>query len=85
VADQPWCDLGAEIVVLRLHDSAYYRLQTTGRSIWLMLEQPRTLGELLAGLATEYTAPPAAMAEEVRPFLAQCTALGLMTLASHHA
>lgn len=85
VPEQPWCDLGTEVVVLRLRDSAYYRLQTTGRSIWLLLDEPKTLGQLIAGLAHEYDEPPASMTEQVRPFLAQCTQLGLLTLAAPDA
>lgn len=81
VPEQPWCDLGNEVVVLRLRDSAYYRFQTTGRSIWLLLEEPRTLGQLIDGLALEYDEPLEVMTEQVRPFVAQCTQLGLLTLA----
>jgi hypothetical protein len=81
VPDQPWCDLGTEVVVLRLRDSAYYRFPATGRSIWLLLEEPRTFDQLIAGLTQEYDAAPEAIMGEVRPFLAQCAELGLLTMA----
>ncbi len=76
--DQPWCDLGEEIVVLRVRDSAYYRLKETGRAIWLLLERPRTVAEIVAELGRVYDGAPDTMAAEIRPFLAHCSDIGLM-------
>ncbi|MEO8452886.1 MAG: PqqD family protein [Gemmatimonadota bacterium] len=80
--DQPWCDLGAEVVVLRIRDSAYYRFEASGRSVWLLLEQPRTFGELIDGLSHEYAGERSTMAVEVEDFLTKCTDLGLVTVAA---
>jgi hypothetical protein len=74
----PWCDLGHEIVVLRTRDNSYYRLETTGRSVWLLLEQPKTLGDLLVSLAREYEGDPTAVAADTRLFVSQCVELGLL-------
>jgi hypothetical protein len=82
--DHPWCDLGAEIVVLRARDGAYYRLDATGRTVWLMLEAPRTLTDLLAQLANVYEGDPAVVAAETRDFVGQCTALGLLAVEADH-
>jgi Coenzyme PQQ synthesis protein D (PqqD) len=78
--DQPWCDLGPEVVVLRVRDNSYYRFEGSGRSIWLLLEEPRSVGDLAALLTTEYLGDPAAIAAEVKRFLAHCAELGLVSL-----
>jgi Coenzyme PQQ synthesis protein D (PqqD) len=83
--DQPWCDLGGEVVVLRLRDSAYYRFEASGRSVWLLLEKPRTMGELIDGLANEYAGERPRMTAEVEAFITRCADLGLVTTAPSDA
>ena len=79
--DQPWCDLGEEVVVLRVRDGAYYRFDASGRSIWLLLEQPRSLDDLITALSAEFAGDPATVAADVRQFLGRCADIGLLTLA----
>ena len=79
-ANHLWCDLGAEIVVLRARDGTYYRLEATGRALWLLLEEPRTLGELVSALATDYDGDPGVVAADTREFVDQCAEIGLLAL-----
>jgi len=76
----PWCDLGAEVVVLRTEDNAYYRLDSTGRYLWMRLETPQTMSALLAGLVAEFDAPADQIARQTREFVVRCEELDLVTI-----
>ena len=78
--NQPWCDLGTEVVVLRAKNGAYYRLASTARSMWLLLSEPRTIEQLLPALAEEYEAPTAVIEADARKFVGECAQLGLMAV-----
>lgn len=76
--NQPWCDLGTEVVVLRVKDNAYYRFDGSGRAIWLLLEQPQTPQQLTAELAKQFSGDTAMIRRDVESFLARCSDLGLV-------
>ena len=74
-----WCDLGQEIVVLRVRDNAYYRLDQTARDLWLSLDQPRTIPDLVESMCTTHEGNPARVEAETRSFLQECLGLELVT------
>lgn len=78
-----WCDMGEEVVVLRVSDQAYYRLRDSARALWLHLEQPRSLRDLVNAMERIYEASPAEIAVEARAFLVQCAELELVRLTHH--
>ncbi|MEP7382359.1 MAG: PqqD family protein [Gemmatimonadota bacterium] len=77
--DQPWCDLGNEVVVLRVQDSTYYRFEDSARAIWLLLDEPRRVDELTSVLASEYEDAGRSMVGDVTAFLTRCADLGLVS------
>jgi hypothetical protein len=52
--EQVSCPLGDEAAILNLKNTVYYGLNPVGARIWNLLQQPRTIGELLAALLDEY-------------------------------
>ena len=78
--EHPWCDLGGEVVVLRTEDNAYYRLDATGRSLWMRLETPQTMSALLAALVADFDAPAEQISREASEFVERCRELDLLTI-----
>src|SRR6266851_3148762 len=53
------CDLAGEAVVLDFKSGMYYGLDEVGASIWKLIAEPRTVGEICDALVAEYeVAPP---------------------------
>lgn len=48
------CDLGAEAAILNMKTSVYYGLNPVGASIWRLLREPRSIGEIRDAVAEEY-------------------------------
>ena len=48
------CTVGAESVILHLDEGAYYSLNPVGTRIWELLQQPRTIDELVAAVLNEF-------------------------------
>lgn len=48
------CELGAEAAILNMKNSVYYGLNPVGASIWRMLQEPRSIGEIRDAIAGEY-------------------------------
>jgi hypothetical protein len=46
--------LGEETVILHMDDGIYYGMDPVGTSIWALLQQPRTVGEIRDRLLEEY-------------------------------
>jgi hypothetical protein len=75
-----WCDLGQEIVVLHARDGRYYRLDGTGRALWLLLDRPSTMADLVSRLMTEFAGDPEVVIADTRSFVNQCAELGLLAV-----
>ena len=43
-----------EIVILQLHEGAYYGLDPVGARVWSLIQQPRTVAEICDALVAEY-------------------------------
>jgi hypothetical protein len=67
-------------VILRTEDTAYYRLDATGRSLWMRLETPQSMSALLAALVAEFDAPADQIARETGEFVKRCRELDLLTV-----
>lgn len=57
--------LDEEIVVLDVHDGSYYVLNPVGARIWSMIQNPRSVIELIAALQEEYEVAADRCAREV--------------------
>jgi len=75
-----WCDLGQEIVVLHARDGRYYRLDETGRALWLLLDQPATVADLVSRLMIEFAGDREVVSTDIRIFVNQCAELGLLAV-----
>jgi len=58
-----------EIVVLDVHEGAYYLLNPVGARIWSMIQTPKTVAELIDTLLEEYEVTPERCASEVMDLL----------------
>jgi hypothetical protein len=52
------CDLAGEAVVLNLKEGVYYGLNTTGALIWNLLQEPKTVNDILSALLQQYDVEP---------------------------
>jgi hypothetical protein len=43
-----------EVVILQLHEGAYYGLDPVGARVWGLIQEPRTVGEICDTLVREY-------------------------------
>jgi hypothetical protein len=53
-SDQISSTLEDEVVILNLADSVYYGLNPVGAHIWTLIQQPRTIEEVVSMLLDEY-------------------------------
>jgi hypothetical protein len=53
-SDQVSCELGDESVILSLRNSVYYGVDPVGASVWKLLKQQRSVGELRDAMMEEY-------------------------------
>jgi hypothetical protein len=65
-----------ETVMMAIESGNYYGLDDIGSEIWRRLESPSTFAALVDGLAADYDADRAVIAEDVRKLLA--------VMAEHH-
>ncbi|WNQ12680.1 lasso peptide biosynthesis PqqD family chaperone [Paenibacillus aurantius] len=62
-------DMGEEKVMLSIQNGKYYNLGEIGGRIWELLEQPRTMEEVVAELVSEYEVDAALCREQTQSFL----------------
>ena len=74
----PSTELREETVLLSLERQSYYGMRATSQRIWQLLEQPRTLQQLLAVLLLEYEVDPRQCEREVTTFMASLWDAGLI-------
>jgi hypothetical protein len=69
-----------EIVMMSIESGRYYGLDDIGSDIWRRLETPCKFGELVDGLAADYDADRALIADDVRKLLSQMAAKDVVRL-----
>jgi hypothetical protein len=75
-----WSRLGEDVVILDLASSSYLGLENVGATVWDMLAEPRSVGELETDLAAVYEVDPRDLSRDLRPFLEDLVARGLLVL-----
>ena len=78
--DQVSVDLDGEVVILNLKDGVYYGLETVGARVWELIQEPRTLKEILEVLLQEYDVEPDRCAHELRALLEDLAAKELIEI-----
>lgn len=56
--EQIGCDLGGEEVILDLDSGIYYGLNEVGASIWKLIQEPKSVGEIKQAIMDEYEVQP---------------------------
>ncbi len=62
--------------------ASIYSFNGTGTLIWKLLESPKTVGQLAARVAEEYTIDPAQAELDVTSFVGEMKAVGLVEVAA---
>lgn len=72
------CTVAREVVILHLDDGAYYGLDEVGARIWQLVQEPRTVGELVRGIVAEFDVENEECARDVRELLVELAHRGLI-------
>lgn len=78
VSDIVSTDMDGERVMMSLDQGAYFGLGGIGGTIWDMLDQPRSIGELEAQVMAQYAVDAETCRTDVAAFLADMERNGLV-------
>ncbi len=78
--DQISCDLGGEAAILQLASGVYFGLDAVGASVWQLIQQPKTVGEILAALLQDYDVEAARCEADLHSLLREMVAAGLIQI-----
>ena len=62
-------DMDGEKVMLSVHNGKYYNLGEVGGFIWELMNEPKSINELVERLTEEYDVSPEECESQVRSFL----------------
>lgn len=74
----PNCEVDGELVLLSVQKNSYFGTDPVGTRVWQLLESPRTRQDLCAVLIKEYEVDADQCARDLRPFLDELQAEGLV-------
>jgi len=77
-------ELDGETVLMSLTQAAYFGLDSTGQVIWLMITEPRRVGDLCDQLVAEYNVDRAIIEQDVFDFLNELNKEGLIQVVSQN-
>ena len=49
-----FCDLDGEVAMLNMDDGVYYGLNNAGATLWNLIQEPKTVKEILEKFLEEY-------------------------------
>lgn len=70
--------VGDEVIVMHLDSGEFFSLRGTAAQIWLLIDNERSLSEIVAVLAKEHGAPESAVSPDVEEFIKQLGQAGLL-------
>ena len=76
--EQVSSELSGEAVILDLKSGVYYGLNEVGASIWTLLQQPKTVGEIQKAILEEYAVEPEQCDRDIHALLQDLAAQGLI-------
>ena len=76
--DLPSTDLDGELVFLSVETGKYYGIKGTARTVWELLDAPRTAEDLYTALSERFGVPPEQVEVDTRPFIEKSVAGGLL-------
>ncbi len=74
------CEVGEEAVILHLDDGIYYGLNEVGARIWQLVQEPRTVSEIVDAIVAEYDVAPEQCRVDVRDLLGELLERKLVVL-----
>ena len=77
-SDQVSTALGGEAVILELKRGVYFGLNEVGASIWQLLAEPRSVGEIRDAVSAEFDVAPDRALEDLLALLAELQERGLV-------
>ena len=77
-ADPIAVEVDGELVMLDIESGNYLGLSPVGTRIWELLDQPRSVGDVVGILGTEYDVPAEVCAQETLNFIGQLLDNGLV-------
>ena len=76
--DQISCDLAGEAVILNLKNGTYYGLDPVGASVWSLIQEPKTFGEIRQALLGIYSVDGPELESDLQELLVQFSEQGLI-------
>lgn len=76
--DTIWTNLNEKIVIMGIASNRYFEVAGVGQDIWNLLEQPRSLSQLIDSIVAEYDVEAAQCEKDVQGFLASLLAAQLI-------
>lgn len=73
-------DLEKEAVILNLKDGVYYGLDPVGARIWNLLQEPRSVNEIIDILLKEYEVEPQTLNKDLMELLQEMASKGLIEI-----
>lgn len=74
-------EIGGEAVMMSIENGAYFGLNPVATRIWDLIEQPKTIAELVQTITDEYDVSAEQAAEDVQIFVADMIERGIAQLA----
>jgi hypothetical protein len=78
--DQICCDLNGEAVILSLKTGTYYGLDQVGARIWALIQEPKTITDLLHVLLSEFDVDSVRCEQDLRLLLRNLNEAGLVEI-----
>ncbi len=79
-SDQLSTDLGDETVIMGLASEEYYSLEDVGARIWSLIQEPRTVKEILDSILNDYAVEPERCERDLLAVLQQMAEEGLVEI-----
>ena len=64
-------EIDGDIVLMNIYNNEYYSMDSIGSSIWKMLEEPKTIAEIIEQLLEKYDVSPETCEKDTLKFLNQ--------------
>lgn len=79
-ADQVSTDLGGEVVILDMQSEEYFSLDGVGTRIWEMIQESRTVQEILDTILSDYAVEPERCERDLLAVLQELADEGLVEI-----
>jgi hypothetical protein len=76
--------VGGEIVILDEEEGAYYGFQGVGARVWELLQEPRSVDEIVAALMREYDVEDSRCRHDLADLLEELSRRGMVTRHDEH-